>query len=65
MGPLAITIQPYSLDLGLAWRQADVPSLVGLIAIEPAPGLPFALRIEHAFLRHVDTDQRRRRRRRP
>ena len=40
-------------------RQADVPALVRLIAVEPAPGNPLSLLVEHAFLGDVDADERR------
>ena len=54
---LLVAVEPHPLDLRLARRQADVPALVGLIAIEPTPGNPFSLLVEHAFLGDIDADQ--------
>jgi len=52
---LLVSVEPHLLDLRLAGRQPDVPALVGLITIEPATGHPFSLRIEHAFIREVES----------
>jgi len=43
---LSIAIQAHALDLGLPGRQAQMTALMGLIAVQKAPGYPGSTRIE-------------------
>jgi len=55
---ITVAVEPHPLDLRCARRQPYVPALVRLIAVETAAGNPGAFRIEYAFFRDIDADER-------